>query len=455
MFLIIICFLHQTDDTHPKFTINTPLPPLVVDRLKEGGNKLPKNSNRRRRPRPRILIYPKPESTKPEPQEPTKPDKTDTSYKEPEAQTTTETPIVIGKGKYKKSIGGLAAVGLLQFLIPSGLLLGLGGMLFDRKDERRRLNQFPVAQPGMVVGISPVAAEQRVLIGEPVAAGGLAGAAGVPVNPVPIAGLSPVLTGMNINDAHIQQLIPLIPVISTPEVSQLIPQSFPDNSRLRVLLPLIAERRHLVQIFPQFSPQQITQMHLRYYTMQRQAALNGGIPGLGGANQGRVGIGGMIQGQGGVMGVANMNTVQNVNGRTGNQWYYNSFQNKNSGFFELPQDHSFSNGTLTTNYLKPSRGDLANPEIEFDREPDVLIERESRKKMSPYSKNCPPVEQICKSKFTIKDETIYGAVSIMEMICEIECSNGKQSCPVDICMCACPEIDDESLFDMMGVFDKI
>lgn len=461
--------LFQIDDEHPISPVDPHLPPPVVDRIKDDSTAPPvttkkpsllfpggRNPYRRKRPlvpiKPEIVI-------------------------KPEAPAENEAPL-LKKKDYKKTFGGLG-LGLLETLIPVGLLMGVGGMLSDRLSDRQRQNQILAAQPGLIlnggVGLSPVAAEHRVLIGEQIlplaassAAGGLAGGTmtgGLPVpGPLPLAGLSPLLTGMDLSEAQVQQLIPLVPVIATPEVLQLIPKSLPSNNRLGTLIPLIVERRRLVQIFPHLTPHQITQMHLRYRAMQQQGRLGVGQGGANAVYQGQSGFDGTFQGQGGFVGGADVN-IRNAQYQSGNQqWYSNNVQNnQNSGFFELPQDHSFtSNGNANVNAnvnstiidSRPSRGDIANPEFEFDLEPDVLIERENRRNTSPYSKNCPPTEQVCRSRFTTKEPTIYGPISIMEMICELECKDGKQSCPAKICICACPENDDASLIEMLESFDN-
>lgn len=474
----------QIDNDHNRTAVDPPFRPPIIDRIKDDD---PPTTTKK--PPPVLPVFPKIENPY-NGRKPTLPDISDTLLKP-------EQPVPTKKHKldirdYKKTYGGLG-LGLLEVLLPAGLLLGFGGMLSDRLDDRRRLN----AQPGFLlnggIGLSPVAAEHGVLIGEQIlpfgssaaAAGGLAGGAirtGLPAaGPVPVAGLSPVLAGLDFNDAQLQQIIPLIPMISTPEALQLIPKSFPDSNRLGYLIPLIVERRRLVQVFPHLTPHQITQMHLQYRTMQRQGRIGSGIQGQNGINganqgqngfggtsqsqggfsgisQGQGGFGGSFQGQGGVVRGANINAIQNAQYQSGNQqWYSNNVQtNQNSGFFELPQDHSFStnaNINSTTYGSKPSRGDIANPEFEFDREPGVLVERESRKRVSPYSENCPPAEQVCKSKFTSKEPTIYGTISIMEMICEIECEDGKHSCPANICICACPEVDDASLLEILESLD--
>lgn len=465
----------QIDDDHNRTAVDPPFRPPVIERIKDDDT-----PTTTKKPPPVLPVFPKIENPY-NGRKPTIPDISDKLLKP-------DQPVPAKKPKldirdYKKTFGGLG-LGLLEILLPAGLLLGFGGMLSDRLEDRRRLN----AQPGFLlnggVGLSPVATEHGVLIGEQIlpfgasaaAAGGLAGGAirtGVPgAGAVPVAGLSPVVTGLDYNDAQLQQIIPLIPIISTPEAHQLIPQSFPDSSRLGYLIPLIIERRRLVQIYPHLTPHQITQMHLQYRTMQRQGRIGGGIQGQNGINganqgqngfrgisQGQGGFGGSFQGQGEVVGGANINAIQNAQYQSGNQqWYSNNvLTNQNSGFFELPQDHSFStdvnNINSTNSGSRPSRGDIANPEFEFDREPGVLVERESRKRVSPYSENCPPEEQICRSKFTSKEPTIYGTISIMEMICELECEDGKHSCPANICICACPEVDDASLLEILESLD--
>uniref|UniRef100_A0A8W8KC72 Chitin-binding type-4 domain-containing protein n=1 Tax=Magallana gigas TaxID=29159 RepID=A0A8W8KC72_MAGGI len=394
------------DDDHNRTAVDPPFRPPVIERIKDDDT-----PTTTKKPPPVLPVFPKIENPY-NGRKPTIPDISDKLLKP-------DQPVPAKKPKldirdYKKTFGGLG-LGLLEILLPAGLLLGFGGMLSDRLEDRRRLNVN--AQPGLLlnggVGLSPVAAEHGVLIGEQIlpfgasaaAAGGLVGGAirtGVPgAGAVPVAGLSPVVTGLDFNDAQLQQIIPLIPIISTPEAHQLIPKSFPDSSRLGYLIPLIVERRRLVQIFPHLNPHQITQMHLQYRTMQRQGRIGGGI-----------------QGQSGINGA---NQVNNIN-------------STNSG-------------------SRPSRGDIANPEFEFDREPGVLVERESRKRVSPYSENCPPEKQICRSKFTSKEPTIYGTISIMEMICELECEDGKHSCPANICICACPEVDDASLLEILESLD--
>lgn len=473
-------FAHKDDD-HNRTAVDPPFRPPIIDRIKDDDTSTVTK-------KPLLPMFPEIENPYKE-RKPILPDMSDKLLKP-------ELPVPAKKSKlnirdYKKTFGGLG-LGLLEVLLPAGLLLGFGGLLSDRLEDRRRLN----AQQGLLlnggVGLNPVAAEHGVLIGEQIlpfgasaAAGGLAGGTvrtGVPAaGALPIAGLSPDLTGPNFNDAQLQQIIPLIPMISTPEALQLIPKSFPDSSRLGYLIPLIVERRRLVQIFPHLTPHQITQMHLQYRTMQRQGRIGSGIQaqngingayqgqigfggisqgqgGFGGISQGQGAIGGNLQGQGGVVGGSSISAIQNAQYQSGNQqWYSNSVQNNhNSGFFELPQDHSFStavNINSTTYGSKPSRGDIANPEFEFDREPGVLVERENRKRVSPYSENCPPAEQVCRSRFTSKEPTIYGTISIMEMICELECGDGKHSCPVDICICACPEVDDASLLEILESLD--
>ncbi|XP_062590423.1 uncharacterized protein LOC134252020 [Saccostrea cucullata] len=457
---------HKEDKHHP--TVQTTTPKLIIDR-KEVATTPPKN-----KPTPARPIIPRPKRPYlrrrliPQTRPTIPPNILIKSEKTPE---TTKSPTV-DKKKYKKGVGGLA-IGLLELLIPSGLMLGLGGMLYDRYEQNQQ-NTLLVAQPGMMVnggvGINPAAAEHRVLVNAPLAAGGLTGVAGIPtagapMNPVPIAGLSPVLTGMQINDAQMQQIIPLIPVLSDPQILHLIPE----NRVMQVLIPLMVERRRLIRVFPHFTPDQITQMHLQYHAMQRQGIIDGGLGGqgiltdagqggLGGVMQGQSGFSGITQGQGNLGGVIQgqdgfrTNAIMNQNfpNQVGNQQrnYYTFQGNQNSGFFEMPQGHSFTtNTTLTTTYSKPSRGDLANPELEFDREPGVVIERETKK--SPYSKNCPPEKQVCKSKFTTNEPTIYGSVSIMKMICEMECSDGKPSCPAVLCICACPEGQDGSLMKLL------
>ena len=77
--------------------------------------------------------------------------------------------------------------------------------------------------------------------------------------------------------------------------------------------------------------------------------------------------------------------------------------------------------------------------LEFDREPGVIAQRKTA-----YTSGCARKLQTCKPAYG-NTPTLYGEVSILGMICDIECNNGNRNCPADICVCSCPKMDLENL----------
>lgn len=105
-------------------------------------------------------------------------------------------------------------------------------------------------------------------------------------------------------------------------------------------------------------------------------------------------------------------------------------------FFQLPTNHAFTR-------------------IMYDEEPEVnkvktkeTIQQQPHKiDISAYSKKCPISQQTCSPRYGANEPTVYGAVDIVSMICELHCSARKPNCPEEMCSCTCNEepADDISL----------
>ncbi|XP_062590445.1 uncharacterized protein LOC134252039 [Saccostrea cucullata] len=109
--------------------------------------------------------------------------------------------------------------------------------------------------------------------------------------------------------------------------------------------------------------------------------------------------------------------------------YGNSRPNRgDEQFFQLPSNHAFTR-------------------MQYDEEPEVnkvktkeVIENQPHKfDISAYSKKCPISQQTCKPRYGANEPTVYGAVDIVSMICDLHCSARNPNCPAEMCSCTCKE----------------